>query len=493
MRKVPSGLGEWELRSHQIPGGEDTPQVRLSHDVPKIHARFDDPHLVSQAGLVPVMALAQRAGLGGLVAEHVRIGRACGVNAQVKVPGIVAGMIGGADSIDDLDLLRHGAMADLFGGVRAPSTLGSFLRSFTWGNALQLEKVSRLLLAELVRASPLLPDRDTLAFVDIDSTQKRVYGRSKQGAGFGHAKVQGKSLLLRGLSVLAASVSTPLGAPVIAAARLRGGTANSARGAASFAAGAVRAARLAGCTGIVVVRADSAFYSAAFAHAVRRAGAFFSVTVSMNPHAAAAIAAIPETAWTPIRYPRAIWDDQAGRRVSDAEIAEVPYTAFASKPAGAVSARLIVRRVRHLSPKAARDQGELFPAWRYHAVFTDSPFILAQAEVQHRGHAQCEQVFADLFDGPLAHLPSGSFPANAAWLACAAISHNLLRAAGALTGTALGRARAATLRRDLIDVAARTARHGHGHITLHLPWRWHREHDWLNLFRAACGPPPRTA
>jgi hypothetical protein len=455
---------------------------------------FDDPNLVSRAGLVPVMALAQRAGLGGLVAEHVRIGRACGVNAQVKVPGIVAGMVAGADSIDDLDVLRHGAMPDLFTAVRAPATLGSFLRSFTWGNAQQLEKVSRLLLAELARVAPLLPDRDTLAFVDIDSTQKRVYGHKKQGAGFGHAKVQGKSLLLRGLSVLAATVSTPQGAPVIAAARLRGGSAASARGAASFAAEAVRSARAAGCSGIMIARADSAFYSAAFTHAVRRAGAFFSVTVVMNPHVEAAIAAIGETAWTPIRYPRAVWDDQAGRWVSDAEIAEVPYTAFASKKKGqAISARLIVRRIKDLNPKSADGQGELFTAWRHHAVFTDSPFILAQAETQHRGHAQCEQVFADLFDGPLAHLPSGSFPANAAWLACAAISHNLLRAAGTLAGTSLGKARAATLRRDLIAVAARIARHGRGHITLHLPLDWHRQHDWLNLCRAACGPPVNAA
>ena len=118
---------------------------------------FDDPDLVSRAGLVPVMALAQRAGLAALVGEHVRITRPCGANAQVKVPGIVAGMTAGADSIDDLDLLRHGAMPSLFGGVRAPSTLGSFLRSFTWGNVLQLQKVHREVLAELARRTPLLP------------------------------------------------------------------------------------------------------------------------------------------------------------------------------------------------------------------------------------------------------------------------------------------------------------------------------------------------
>src|SRR5690348_15111627 len=172
-----------------FPSREDTSQVRLLHDLAKIHATFDDPNLVSRAGLVPVMALAQRAGLAALVEEHVRIARPCGVNAQVKVPVIVAGMAGGADSIDDLGLLRHGAMPGLFGGIRAPSTLGSFLRSFTWGNVLQLEKVSRLLLVELALRAPLLPGKDAVAFLDVDSMQKRVYGHKKQGAAFGHTKI----------------------------------------------------------------------------------------------------------------------------------------------------------------------------------------------------------------------------------------------------------------------------------------------------------------
>src|SRR5713226_2193996 len=272
--------------------------MRLLHSLEKIHATFDDPNLVSRAGLVPVMALAQRAGLADLAGEHVRIARRCGVNAQVKVGCLVAGMIGGADSIDDMDLLRHGAMSALFGGIRAPSTLGSFLRSFTWGNVLQLGRVSRLLLAELARRTPLLPGGDVLAFVDIDTQQKRVYGHKKQGAAFGHAKIQGKSLLVRGLNALAAAISTPLAAPVIAATRLRGGNAASARGAASFATEAVATARATGCTGTLVARADSAFYSAAFTGAVRRAGAFFSVTVRMDPKVKAAVAAIPETAWT---------------------------------------------------------------------------------------------------------------------------------------------------------------------------------------------------
>jgi hypothetical protein len=467
--------------------------MRLLHDLAKIHATFDDPNLVSRAGLVPVMALAQRAGLAGLAGGQVQIARPCGVNAAVKVPGIVAGMIGGADSIDDLALLRHGAMGALFGGIRAPSTLGSFLRSFTWGNVLQLGKVSRLLLGELAARSPLLPGADVLAFVDIDSQQRRVYGHKKQGAGFGHTKIQGKSLLVRGLNALAATVSTPLGAPVVAGTRLRGGTANSARGAASFVTESVGTARAAGCTGTVVVRMDSAFYSAAACGAVRAAGAFLSVTVAMNPHVRAAIAAIPQNAWTPIQYPRAIWDDQVRAWVSDAEVAETEYTAFTSKKGGAITARLIVRRVRDLNRQAAAGQDELFDVWRHHAVGTDSPFVLLQAEEQHRDHAIVEQVFADWASGPLAHLPSGRFPANAAWLTCAAIAHNLLRAAGTLASLAYAKARGATLRADLIDVAARIARHGRGHITLHLPDGWPHDQEWLNLFEAATGPPAHAA
>jgi hypothetical protein len=439
------------------------------------------------------MALAQRAGLADLAGEHMRIARRCGVNADLKVSCLVAGMVAGADSIDDLDVLRHGAIPALFGGIRAPSTLGSFLRAFTWGNVLQLGKVNRELLAELARRAPLLPGKGTLAFIDIDSMQKRVYGHAKQGAAFGHTKIQGKNLLVRGLNALAATISTPLAAPVIAATRLRGGNAASARGAASFATEAVHTARATGCTGTLVARADSAFYSAAFTGAVRAAGAFFSVTVQMNSHVRAAIAGIGEDTWRPIKYPRAIWDDQLACWVSDAQVAEIPYTAFTSKKNKAITARLIVRRVKDLNHKAAEGQDELFTVWRYHAVFTDSPFTLIQAEEQHRDHAQVEQVFADWADGPLAHLPSGSFPANAAWLACAAISHNLLRAAGSLASLACAKARGATLRRDLIDVAARTARHGRGHLTLHLPEGWHRQQEWMNLLEAACGPPAAMA
>ena len=190
-------------------------------------------------------------------------------------------------------------------------------------------------------------------------------------------------------------VSTPLPAPVIAATRLRGGNAASARGAASLAARATGTARDCGCTGTIVARLDSAFHNAAVIGVIRRGGARFSVTVPVNASIRAAIAAIGGDAWTPIRYPRAIWDDQLGAWIPDAEVAEVQHTAFAAKKGRAVAARLIVRRVRDLDKQAADGQDELFAIWRYHAVFTDPPFELAQAEGQHRDHAVVEQVFAD--------------------------------------------------------------------------------------------------
>src|ERR1700676_5499039 len=143
------------------------------------------------------MALAERAGLGDLAAEHVRPSGACGVNAHLKVPALVAGMAAGADSIDDMDALRHGAMGTLFDGVRAPSTLGSHLRSYTWGNVRQPGKAHRGFLAALAEGERLLPGREALAFTGIDSTQKRVYGYQKEGAAFGHAKIAGKNLLVK--------------------------------------------------------------------------------------------------------------------------------------------------------------------------------------------------------------------------------------------------------------------------------------------------------
>jgi hypothetical protein len=334
--------------------------VQLLHSPSKTRAVFDDSRLLPNAGLASLIALAGRAGLPDLLAG-VHPKGACGANAVAKAMCLVAGMTAGADSIEDMDLLRDGAMETVFGGVRAPSTLGSFLRSFTWGNVRQLDKAHRRLTAALAAAPRLLPGRETLAFIDIDSTQEQVYGYQKEGAAFGHAKVQGKSLLLKGLNPLISVISTPLAAPVLGPVRLSGGSTGLARGAAGLAGEAIGTAREAGCTGTIIVRLDSAFYNSAVIRAVRRHGTHFSVTVPMNSSIRAAIARIPDEAWTAIEYPQAIWDDQLRCWVSDAEVAEIEYTAFTSKPKkDQVTARLIVRRVRARNDKAAEGQDVLF-------------------------------------------------------------------------------------------------------------------------------------
>jgi hypothetical protein len=325
-----------------------------------------------------------------------------------------------------------------------------------------------------------------------------VYGHAKQGAGFGHAKVGGYSVRLRGLNPLIAAISTPTSAPLVAGTRLRGGTAASARGAASFVAEAIGTARAAGATGLLVVRMDSAFYNAATIAACRRGGARFSVTARMDPKIRRTIGQIPDHAWVGIRYPQAIFDDDEQRWISDAEVAAVDYTAFASRRKQAVTAELIVRRVRRLAPEVTAGQTELGPAWRYHAVFTDSPFPTLQAEADHRHHAIIEQLNAELIDGPLAHLPSGVFTANAAWLSCAGIAHNLLHAAAALASRYHATARSGTLRRHLIGVPARIAHRGRGQIILHLPEHWPWYDAWDGLFNATHrtthrAPPARVA
>lgn len=297
---------------------------------------------------------------------------------------------------------------------------------------------------------------------------------------------------MKGLNALIATVSTPLAAPVVCATRLRKGTAYSVRGAHRLVADAIRAAKAAGATGMVVLRADSAFYSQPVVAAARRAGARFSITARMTPAVAAAIAAIADSddAWTPITYPNAIWDETEQRLISDAEVAETSFTAFRRRNAGEqVAARLIVRRVKRLNPPGEADgQGELFTTWRYHAVFTDTPLPMLQAEQTHRGHAVIEQVIADLKNSALAHLPSGKFTANAAWLALAAIAFNLTRAAGCLSSTFHARATTATIRTQLITVPARIARSAR-RLVLHLPRDWPWQHDWTQLHNQSGSPP----
>lgn len=468
--------------------------MRLLHSVARTRAAFDDENVVSLAGLVPVMRLAQEVGLPELVAERVRLGTSIGCNPAGKITAIVAGMVAGADSVEDLDALRHGGMDQLFGQVYAPSTLGSFLREFSFGHVRQLDSAARSLLGSLAAACPgLLPGAGTWTYVDVDSLLRRSYGKAKQGVGFGHTKVGGYPVLLRGLSPLVATICTDTAAPVIAATRLRGGKAGSARGAASLVAEALGAAREIGAGtapapgGVLLLRADSAFYTATVVSAARRHDARFSITVSMNPAVRRAIDGIDETAWTPIRYPNAVWDDDAGAWISEAEVAETDYTAFA-KTKHQHTARLVARRVRRHAPPG---QDELLPAYRYHAFFTDTALTTVDADQTHRAHAIIEQVFADLIDGPLAHLPSGKFAANSAWLTCAGIAHNLLRAAASLTSRVHARARGQTLRRRFIHVAARVARHARG-IDLHLPRHWPWASWWMRLFDETHGPPLPT-
>lgn len=458
--------------------------MQLSH-IPTVC--FDDPNLVGVAGLAPIMALAQRAGLARLVGERLTLAGQGSANADLKVPALVAGMVAGADSIDDMDLLRHGGMGRLFAGVRAPSTLGTFLRTFTFGHIRQLDAIASRFLARLATHAPVLAGADQIAYLDIDDTIKATYGYAKQGSGYGYNKV-------KGLNALIATVSTPIASPVIAATRLRRGPANSARGAGKFVAHALATARSAGASGLLIVRADSAYYGHEVAAAAARAGAHFSLTARMNPTITRAISGIEEGAWVPIHYPNAIWDETERRLVSDAEVAEVPFTAFTSrKKAEHVSARLIVRRVKRLNPASApAGQDELFSTYRYHAVFTDSPLGMLEAEEGHRAHAIIEQVHADLRAGALAHAPSGKFSANGAWLALAAIAFNLTRAAGSLASLFHARATTATIRAQLIAVPARLATSAR-RLRMHLPERWPWQEAWETLFAAACGPPAPQA
>src|SRR4051794_28848009 len=411
-------------------------EMQLSHDPAVIDAVFDEGNLVSCAGLAPVLALAEQAGLSDLLTERLTVPAP---NAPAKVRSLLAGMVAGADSIDDMDLLRHGAMDRLFAGVRAPSTLGTFLRSFTFGHVRQLDAVAARLLVQLTARTPLLPGAGQVAYVDIDDTVRETHGYAKQGAGFGYSGVNG-------LNALLGVVSTPAAAPVIAAARLRKGSTNSARGAARLVTDTLKTAAAAGADpkagALVIARMDSAFCGHDVIAAVRRAGAKFSVTARMNPAVTTAIASIEDQAWTPIHYPNAFVDADTGQFVSDAEVAEIPvFTAFTSRRKHEhVTARLIVRRVKRLNPHPRRGQipeGQealftTFDQWRYHTIFTDSPESMLAAEATHRAHAVVEQVIADLKAGPLAHLPSGVFNANAAWLPLASIAFNLLRAAGVL-------------------------------------------------------------
>ena len=449
--------------------------MRSSHTARAVSVRFDDESLVSCAGIVPVMRLAEGIGLGELIDQRVDLGIPVGANSDAKALSVVAGMVIGADSIDDLDVIRHGAMPRLFDRLRAPSTCGSWLRGFTHGHARQLASAAGEALVRLAARVPsLLTGAEQLAFVDIDAKIKETYGHGKQGSGFAYNGV-------RGLNHLVATLSSPVCAPVILTSRLRGGNTDSRRGAASMIAEAITLARRAGARGMIVVRADSAFFTGPTVAAIRKAGAYFSITAQKNVATQAAIADIGEDAWSDIAYRHPIPDPETGELITHAEIAETTLTAFTNtteNPGREVTARLLVRR----TPRSAEnDQGELFRTWTYHAVFTDTRFDLHTADEYHRRHAIIEQIFADLNDTALAHFPSGRFAANQAWLTLAVLTHNLLRATGCLTSVFHARARTGTLRQHLINIPARITRTAR-RTTLRLPANWPWQHSYQAFF-----------
>jgi Transposase DDE domain group 1 len=429
--------------------------VRLSYDWRRGTAVFDDENLVSCAGLVPVMALAEQTGLPDLLeqrvvfrSERVRSGAA---NPAPKLTAVIAGMAAGADSVDDLDVIRAGGMKKLFGAVYAPSTLGILLREFSHGHTRQLSAVLRGHLLALTARTGVLDGIEELALVDIDSLLRRVYGHAKQGASFGHTKIASRQVLRKGLSPLVTTISTGTSAPVIAGIRLRAGKA-SGKGAASMVTEAINTAKAAGAVNILV-RGDSAYGNGMVIAAGREGRREALVRIGQKP--------VGEPGHR--RHRRGRVDtgalsgggDRPRHRGVDLRCRgrRDRLRAFAGTTEE-ITARLIVRRVRDRN-----HPDELFPAWRYHPFFTtNSTASVTAADIAHRQHAIIESVFADVIDGPLAHLPSESFSANSAWTVLAAITHNLLRAAGTLASKSHARARGATLRRHLVNVPARIAR-----------------------------------
>jgi hypothetical protein len=412
-----------------------------------------------------------------------------GANAGLKVSSLVAGMVAGADSIDDMALLRHGGMGRVFANAYAPSTLGSFLRAFSFGHVRQLDAVAARLLTRLAAQTPLIASSaGERVMVDIDDTIIEVHGYAKQGSGYGYSGV-------RGLNALLATVSTTQCAPVVVAQRLRKGSCGSPRGAKRLVADALKTVASlspSSATARPLVRTDSAFYGQPMVAAALRAGADVSVTVRLDPKVKAAIATIGGDAWTPIEYPDAVFDEQTNTWVSRAEVAEIPFTAFTSKKKSEqVPGRLVVRRIPDLNPGKNHGQDALFDTWRFHAFFTPTDpneYDTVAADNTHRGHAIIEQVHSDLKNSALAHLPSGRFAANSAWLVLAVIAFNLARAAATLTGPALAKATTATIRRKLITIPARVASSAR-RVTLHLPATWPWEQAWTQLFTRVCGPP----
>jgi hypothetical protein len=352
--------------------------------------------------------------------------------------------------------------------------VGTFLRAHNHGHVLQLGRVNRRLLAGLAGRVPGLVGSGGPVLLDLDDTVREVHGHQKEGAGYGYTKAWG-------LNALFATISTADTAPVIAEFSLRRGNTRSGKSADWFTARALSTIREISPERQVLVRGDSAFCTSKHVHTVLRGGAWFSFTIQQWPTVTAAIGQIPEDAWTPIVYPRAVRDEETGELISEAEVAEIRFTAFTSKrKAARAECRLVVRRVKRLNHTAGSGR------WRYHAFITNSTLSAVDADVQHRQHAIIEQTIAELKGGPLTHLPSGQFHANAAWVGYACITFNIARAAAVAAGTVT--ARLATVQRTLINVPARVASTAR-QLVLHLPARWPWQGAWTRLWNTTTSPP----
>jgi hypothetical protein len=412
------------------------------HTIDRVGITFDDDHAVVDAGLLLPATLAQHLGLEEAADELVDVGYRPGRKTLTLVHALLAG----ADCVDDVDLLRCGATGRILGHeVMAPSTVGTWLRSFTFGHVRQLDRLAETALTRAWAAGAGPGDGELV--IDVDSTVVEVHGYAKQGAAYGYTRQLGYH------PVLATRADTG----EVLHVRMRSGSANSGRGAQRFVRETFGRVRRAGATGTIVLRADSGFWSNKVIRACQQHGVRFSITVRGTPQVHGAIDAIPETAWTDIDYP-------------DGGMAQVAETRLGDH-------RLIVRRTRLTGAR----QEALFPDWRHHAFVTDRPGSAVDLDADHRQHAVVELAIRDLKHGAgLAHCPSGKIHANAAWTVLATIAHNLHRWVAALGLRIPGLVVAKTLRRRYLTVPGRMTSGGRREM-LHLPRYW----PWATQFLTA--------
>jgi len=419
----------------------------MVHDVSdRSRVAFDDERVVVNAGIMLAVTLGRRLGIEGLVEAAVRLGGRPGASRPGrKVLSLIHAMLLGADCIDDCDVLRAGNTEAVLGHkAMAPSTLGTFLRAFTFGHVRQLDRVLGEALKRAWRAGAG-PGEGRLV-IDVDSFVGEVHGHAKQGAGYGYTRKLGYHPIL----------ATRADTSEVLHVRLRKGAANTQRGALRFVDELLARVRRAGATGAVLLRADSGFWNQKVTARLREQGCRYSIGVKLNPAVLARIALIPDAAWQPVAdYP-------------DSGICEVAETTLGPD-------RLIVRRV-HLHAQA--DQAELFTYWRHHAFITNRTEPTDLVDAEHRQHAQVELVIRDLKDQALSHFPSGHYSANSAWTVIACLAHNLARWTAQL-GLSDPTPRAArTLRRRLFALPGRLTRTAR-RWTLHLSVRWPWQTDFI--------------